>query len=692
MPAVVEDATRLLGFDTLSMVSTQDRATPSNRERWLFRVGLLVLGIALYGPWLTSGYLLGYDWVSGPRSTVPPAVYGLAQGRAAVASLAAVIHLLGHITFGVDPVVVLLALSPLILGRGLENVLGDRPLAWFSGALLLSVNPFVDERLSVGSFAVVLAIDVFPFLVAAARKASSGDIRACMGTAILVAVGVGLAAQVFLPAGLLIVAVIAAERWRSSDRAGLWKAARGWAIGIGALGLLSAYWLLPTLLTGFPAYERIGHNDLNAFASRSDPHVGLLGNLIGLYGFWRPGVRSAKSLIGDWWLFLVAILVVIAYGMATLYRSSHRRLVGPVALLGLIGLLIAFGARGPTGSLFTILYDNVPGFRSFREPEKGLWLLLLAYALFFGWGVSSLVERLHGRSAQIAFSTVLLGLPVLYGVAQFWGLNHTIVPSHYPRSWLQTETTIGASPGRILFLPWHEYQVYPFAGGRVVADPAPAFFSNDVLVSQNAEIPTIGDDSTDPRESWVQHIQVLGPSEGDVGQLLRPLGVRWIILYHTTTWNGYEWLFHQQDIVLRRHWNDLDLLENLDWAGEAYVLTGSGPPIPLARSASSPIRVPITHAVSVANGVVMTEPFNKGWQIGNVSAQRDESGTNYFPIAHINPTAIRDVTFRPWAHLRFGVVISGMTFLIALTVEGVYRYRRTRHHLSRSREKEHLGQ
>ena len=641
----------------------EQTGTSSKRQRWMYRVALFFLGVALYGPWLRPGYLLGYDWPSGPRNRVSPAIYGLGQGRAPVAPLTELIRGLHHISFGVDPIAVLLLLSPLILGLGMELIFPDRPLAWFAGALVLSVNPFVEQRLSVGSFGVVLAQNVFPFLVATARKSASGQIRASVATALVLAIGVAIYPQVLLPAAVLTVTIILAERWRNARRTPLTRAAGGWFVGIVVLAASSAYWVAPTLLTGVPAYQRIGSDDLRAFASQSDPHLGLFGNLLGLYGFWRPGIRSTKNVIGDWWLFLAAILLVVGYGTVMLLRRSDRRLVTPIAVSGLVGLALAAGAKGPTGGGFTFLYNNVPGFRSYREPEKALWLLEVAYAVFFGWGVVMLVHKLVTRLARLVFGAVLLGLPVVYGVAQFWGLNNGIAPAHYPASWYQAEKIIAASPGRILFFPWHAFQVYPFAGYRTIADPAPTFFSSDVLVSADSEMPNLGDDSTDPREGWVQHVEQVGMSNRRVGELLVPLGVRWVLLYHTTTWRSYDWLFHQDDVVLVRHWGDTDLFENVDWRGEAYETLPDGGTVKLAEKEASPTSIRLRGSVVPDSTLTLTEAYDPGWRISGYVPERNHAGTNDFTLTE--PKSSAELTFGPSALLLYMVVLSGIVFTVA---------------------------
>ena len=636
-------------------------------RRWIARIGLVCVGISLYGPWLRRGYLLSYDWTSGPHLVLPSGVYGLGEGRAAVAPVVLVLHLLSSLTFGIDPVAIALLLSPLVIGFGMESVLGDRPLAWFSAALLVSVNPFVDERLGVGAFGVVLALDVLPFLITAASQASSGQIQACVRCALLTVAGTALAPQFLLIAALLIVLTIAAQRWRTSSQVAIRRSIQGWFVGVALFFVCSTYWIVPSVVGGFPAYQRIGGGDLAAFPTQSDPHLGLLINLLGLYGFWRPALRSTKDIVGDWWIFLAAILVVVGYGWYRFRSRFDVRLKYGLLLSAVVGLALAAGPKGPTGGLFTALYNHVPGFRSFREPEKALLLLVLVYGTFFGVGVHRLVVGLGNRVARMTFGLVLLGLPFSYGVAQFWGLNELIKPIHYPVSWYQAERRIASAPGRILFLPWHSYQVYPFTGNRVVASPAPGFFSGDILVSENAEMPALGDDSTDPREAWVLHIEQAAQSENEIGKLLVPLGVRWVVLYHTTTWQADQWLFRQRDLVEIQRWRDLDLFENLDWAGEAYAKGLGGTVVPMALAPTSPIEVSTSRTLLTGKvTITLTNPYDKGWHIAGLKSHINAAGTNSFYADLSSARGLRSFTFAPWRITKVALVLSGLAVVTAL--------------------------
>src|SRR5260370_8172783 len=68
-------------------------------------------------------------------------------------------------------------------------------------------------------------------------------------------------------------------------------------------------------------------------------------------------------------------------------------------------------------------------------------------------------------------------------------------PAQYPAGWYQADRLLLADPhpGRAVFLPWHLYLAISFVDNtnKVVASPAPSFFSIPVVISPNPEIPGI---------------------------------------------------------------------------------------------------------------------------------------------------------------------------------------------------------
>ena len=141
----------------------------------------------------------------------------------------------------------------------------------------------------------------------------------------------------------------------------------------------------------------------------------------------------------------------------------------------------------------------MPLWAGLRDSHKIAGVLALAVATFSGIGVHALLEKI-GRSwaafPHVAAPTLFL-LPVIFGLYEWGGFQKQLQPVWYPDAWheakavLDTEQEIDA---RILVLPWHGYLSLDFANQLVVANPAPAFFGRErVVSSKNAEIDSVYD-------------------------------------------------------------------------------------------------------------------------------------------------------------------------------------------------------
>ncbi len=116
-------------------------------------------------------------------------------------------------------------------------------------------------------------------------------------------------------------------------------------------------------------------------------------NVAGLYGFFRPGPIEPKNLLSGWAVLLAALLVVVAVGYTVVLRDPARRRDGLAILAaGVAGYFLALGDQGPTGELFRLAYEHVPGFVMMREPDKFAALTALAYTYGFGRGIAWLTR------------------------------------------------------------------------------------------------------------------------------------------------------------------------------------------------------------------------------------------------------------------------------------------------------------
>ena len=85
---------------------------------------------------------------------------------------------------------------------------------------------------------------------------------------------------------------------------------------------------------------------LAAYRTRGDPRFGLLVNVAGLYGFFRPGPTEPKNLFSGWTAILAALMLIVAVGYVAVLRDlAHRRDGLAILAAGITGYFLALGDR-----------------------------------------------------------------------------------------------------------------------------------------------------------------------------------------------------------------------------------------------------------------------------------------------------------------------------------------------------------
>ncbi|EQD30224.1 hypothetical protein B1B_18510, partial [mine drainage metagenome] len=184
-----------------------------------------------------------------------------------------------------------------------------------------------------------------------------------------------------------------------------------------------------------------------------------------------------------------------------------------------------------TGSLYRWAYLHVPFFALMREAEIFAALVALAYAVSSAWGDRPAGGDRPSTTAAGSGTVVASAMLVLaYTPTMFWGFGDQVTPSRLPASWQLADKAMGAGAGKVLFLPWHEYLPFPFTGERGIANPAPSFFSRQVISGDNVELPGVATQSTSPRGAFLDFLMADGTRTHHLGALLAPLGVRFVVL------------------------------------------------------------------------------------------------------------------------------------------------------------------
>jgi hypothetical protein len=550
---------------------------------------ILLAGL-IAGPWLLPGYLFGTDW-PGPRHfSVPKDFSSLTVFDVLLVAVSAVVS--AEIT---TRLVILGALFAAGLGAFRALPVGafiPRAMA----SVIYVVNPFVYGRIHYGQLPLILGYALLPWIAARllALMREPGWRHALILAAQLTALGI-LDLHLLVPAGIvLIAAAIAFGVARRGDRRYLSGLARNLVMALGITIAASAYWLIP-LLTGASSegqtISKVGAADLAAYSASTDPQLGLIPNLLGLYGFWAEGTgrfTSMKAFVPFWPVVLFILIALGALGARAAIQRAPTTLPSPrgggtflrpwvFALLGAgaIALILEMGVANPvTEPLVRFLDTVLPPYRGMRDAGKWASLIALVYAQLIPLGAIVLLAwvRKHVAPRRIdlaeALATgLLLALPLYYGNGLLFGAHGEIQPSSYPSGWYQADRLLAADPhpGRALFLPWHLYLGLDFVRNtnNVVASPAPSFFSVPVVISEDPGIPQIAPLS-DPNQSAITRLVAAGPAGDWAGELARR-DIKYVILAREVDWRRYGYLANQPDLVPVFDYGSLILYRNLRW-------------------------------------------------------------------------------------------------------------------------------
>src|ERR1700694_269349 len=549
-------------------------------------VTAIALSLLIAGPWLLPGYVFGTDW-AGPRHfTVPSDLSSGTLFDAVLAAVSAVIS--AEVTTKLLIVAALLA-GGLGAFRALP-VGGFIPRAMAS--LIYVFNPFVYGRIHYGQLLLVAGYALLPWIATQMLRLmrEPGWRPALILAAGLAALGI-LDLHLLIPAGLLLVgAGIAFGIAHRGDRPYVGRLARDAALALAATAAASSYWLIP-LLSGASSEGRtianVGTADLAAYSVSTDPNLGLIPNLLGLYGFWAEDTGRFTSMKAFVPLWPVVLLVLIALGALGAKAAIQKAPTLPsprgggtfprpwvFALLGAgaVALVLEMGVATPLTEPAVRFLDTVfPPYRGMRDAGKWAALLALVYAQLIPLGAIVLLGWVEGMKREFvgALTTgLLLALPLYYGNGLLFGIHGEVQPSAYPAGWYQADQVLGADPhpGRTLFLPWHLYLALDFVRNtnNVVASPAPSFFSVPVVVSQDPEIGAIAPPSN-PDQAVVSQLIAAGAA-GAWARELAGRNIKYVLLAREVDWTSYRFLASQPGFALVGDYGSIAVYRNLNWS------------------------------------------------------------------------------------------------------------------------------
>lgn len=555
----------------------------TKKRKWLPYLVYALLSLAILGAMLLPGYILTLDMLFTPNMDFTAQLYGLSESISARAPLLLLVQLVSDIIPAWLVQTVILFLIFFLAGLGAHKLLPFKGAGSYFAGLLYMVNPFIYVRFMAGLWPLLAAYALIPFAVKAFLELlEKGGMKNTIKLTLLsTLVGVMLVHGLFLL--LLVFLIIFVVKLISERKNSLRLLQASKYVGISAAMflVLNTYWLIPVLTAGTARLEQIGQADLVLFAPKAVGEAGVAFALASMHGFWNPGWVYTSNFIPFWPVLFVFILFLAVYGFLSILKDKKARWVGiSLAAVGIVGFVFAVGASSNLTKLaFEWLFDNLVFVRGFRDSQKFVALLCLSYAYLGGLGVEALSAEFRQRRRRLLrvganlFIILALLVPLFYSFPIFgsWG---QLKATDYPEEWYEINDYLNEDDDdfNVLFLPWHLYMDYSWLPNtnKRLANPAQQFFDKPIIRGDNLEIAGKYSGSTNPISKYVEFLLSNASNVSNLGELLAPLNVKYVLLVHEVDYASYDFLYQQEDLTVELEKPGITLLKNEHPTARAY--------------------------------------------------------------------------------------------------------------------------
>jgi len=526
------------------------------------------LAISILLPLLKSGYIFAMDMVFTPRLRWP-SEFNFPS---------AILHLLNFILPSQIIQKILLFLILFLGGVGMYKLVpAESGFARYFAGIFYIFNPWIYSRFLFGHLYLLIAYALMPFVVKAVFKfLDQINFKTALKLSLwLILVGFISHHFVFMAVLFFGVSVLVYILKNLKDLPKVLEILKFTTL-IGLIFLiLSNWWIVPYFNKSSPQgqfiQQSIGLGDLKVFQTEPDERYGVLLNVLAMYGFWgdRTGqyVVQKDVVYGWFWLFLIILGLVIFGAISKL--KEYKAIV--LILIGIISFVLSVGfAYPPFRLLINFLNRKIFIFKGFRESQKFSALLILVYAYFGTLGIDNIVRnlKLKIRSLKLILLTFLIVLPIIYSPMMLWGFGEQLSVSDYPSDWFRANEILNQDQDnfKVLFFPWHQYMLFSFTNGKVIANPAPNFFDKPVIAGDNMELAEIYTQSRRPISKFIEN-EILAKREiiSNLGQVLKPLGIKYVILVKQEDWQTYGFLDWQTDLKQIYDSKHLKIYQNQSW-------------------------------------------------------------------------------------------------------------------------------
>ncbi len=558
-------------------------------KHYFYYIIFSLLSMALVWNLAYSGYVLTLDMIFTPDTfRISDPFYGLSD-QYSVLPLYAFLDFLGIFLSNEFIQKLLFFFVFFVSGISMYKLCPEK---WGTGryfaGFLYMINPFIYVRFLAGHWLILLAYAVSPIVIRSFMDFfDSPSTKRSLYAAFLITVVFFI--DTHTPFLLLIVFFVfyiekILDSGKNANRV-IEISKRSLLIGLFLL-LLNSYWLVPGFTGNNTPLSEITSTDLYTFATRHDVNFNTLFTTASMYGFWRGGYLYAKDLLPYWYFFFIFILFLAVHGFVSNYRHpEHGVYVRAMGIIAVLSVLLAAGISGPVGGAFEFLFNNVFFFKGFREPQKFVALLVMAYAYLGGLGVAELEKNVKTKSSDAPKNlgtwllvTLAIFTPFIYSFTIFDGFHGQLKTTDYPKDWYAVNDFLNEDKQdfNILFMPWHLYMDFKWlpTPQKRIANPAGIFFDKPVIQGENMEAGTIYSSSSNPVTKYIEFLLGKKDKIENFGGLVAPLNVKYIILTKEVDYEQYDFLYTQKDLEKVKETENLIVFRNSQPVSRFYEADG----------------------------------------------------------------------------------------------------------------------
>lgn len=326
--------------------------------------------------------------------------------------------------------------------------------------------------------------------------------------------------------------------------------------------LLNSNWLLLTSSKTQATIETFSDQNITEFATYShEPRWVRWTTLLG-YGFWWEKYGSAYTphlSNQQWWIAWMFILMFALYWMR-FYNKKNKVWALFLLLLIIFALVLWIWIASPlTAWVTTFLYDTLPWYRGFREPQKWIWLyIIIILPLVALWRSQSIwwIKKQFWLPLWVYFcaSVSLIFARTPWVLANMkW--RYTMI--NYPWAYNNARTYMVQNQSLLtkqrIHLPWHSYHQCDWTNKVIANSLSHYFFPVWVIVWDNIEIGQLYTNSTNKRSQSIE--QFLATK--DI-LFLKKHAIGWIIFTKKCgDFVNYQWLTTHS--WLKEIWSNEDI-------------------------------------------------------------------------------------------------------------------------------------